>query len=248
MDTDSKSLKSISYFSQLSTKAKELFEKIKKEKNDIDPEKFVCVKTDGTIFNFNKFKNSIDLASNIYRDKKLLKDAENEQHNIKILLNKLRNYNPTKPKKIKAKEETLSSAEKLLNNRQVIDAFKRGIFPYIDGFQIKGEPEEESEEKNLEKIKDDFKKFIKYIEKESKSINYYLFKDYFDVLVPSALAKKLYETKNTNKNNELVEAIKNRWSNLKDKIKKMSEAEKEIEQPDKILNIVEEVLDFNQNI
>ena len=75
-----------------------------------------------------------------------------------------------------------------------------------------------------------------------------MFKDYFDVLVPSALAKKLYETKNTNKNNELVEAIKNRWSNLKDKIKKMSEAEKEIEQPDKILNIVEEVLDFNQNI
>ena len=69
MDTDSKSLKSISYFSQLSTKAKELFEKIKKEKNDIDPEKFVCVKTDGTIFNFSKFKNSIDLALNIYMQK-----------------------------------------------------------------------------------------------------------------------------------------------------------------------------------
>ena len=84
MDTDSKSLKSISYFSQLSTKAKELFEKIKKEKNDIDPEKIVCVKTDGTIFfNFNKFENSIDLASNIYRDKNLLKDAENEQHDTK---------------------------------------------------------------------------------------------------------------------------------------------------------------------
>ena len=56
MDTDSKSLKSISYFRRLSTKAKELFEKIKKEKNDIDPEKFVCAKTDGTIFNFNKFR------------------------------------------------------------------------------------------------------------------------------------------------------------------------------------------------
>ena len=32
LDTNSKSLKSISYFSQLSTKAKELFEKIRKEK------------------------------------------------------------------------------------------------------------------------------------------------------------------------------------------------------------------------
>ena len=127
-----------STISQLSTKTKELFQKIKKEKTDFDPQKFVCVKTDGTIFNFNKFKISLDLASNIYRTKSLLKDAENEQNEIKILLNKLRKYNPTKLKKIKAKEETLSTAEKLLNNRQkVIDAFKGGIFRYIGGFQIK---------------------------------------------------------------------------------------------------------------
>ena len=79
MDTNSKSLKSISYFTQLSTKAKELFEKIKKERNDIDPEKFVCVRTDGTIFIFNKFKTSRDLASNIYKKKSLLKDAENDK-------------------------------------------------------------------------------------------------------------------------------------------------------------------------
>ena len=73
-----------------------------------------------------------------------------------------------------------------------------------------------------------------------------MFKDYFDSVVPSALAKKLYETKNKNKNNELVEEIRNRWSNLKDGIKKMSEDEKEIEQPDKILKIVENILEFNR--
>ena len=73
-----------------------------------------------------------------------------------------------------------------------------------------------------------------------------MFQDYFDSVVPSALAKKLYETKNKNKNNELVEEIKNRWNNLKDEIKKMSEDEKEIEQPDKILKIVEEILEFNK--
>ena len=105
LDKDTKSLKSISYLSQLSTKAKEFFEKIKKEKDNIDPEKFVCVKTDETIFNFNKFNNLLDLASNIYRDKNLLKDAENEQSDIKIILNKLRKYNPTKPKKIKPKKK-----------------------------------------------------------------------------------------------------------------------------------------------
>ena len=92
------------------------------------------------------------MASNIYRDKKLFKDAENERNDIKILLNKLRNYYPTKPKKIKAKEKTLSAAEKLLNNRQeVINAFKTGVFPYIDLFQIKEKSEEESEEESEKK-------------------------------------------------------------------------------------------------
>ena len=125
------------------------------------------------------------------QNKSLLKDAENKQNEIKILLNKIRKYNPTKLENINAKEETLSAAEKLLNNRQeVIDAFKTGIFPYIDGFQIKEEPEKE-----LEESKNDLKKFIKYIENESKNINYDLFKDYFNFSIPSALAKQLYEKK-----------------------------------------------------
>ena len=116
----------------------------------------------------------------------------------------------------------------MLNNRQeVIDAFKTGIFPYIDGRQIKEE-------------EDDTKKFIKYIEIETKGINYNLFEHYFNFVVPSTLAKYLYETKNKNKNNELVEEIKKRWSNLKDEAEKMSEDERKIEKPDKILKIAKE--------
>ena len=75
-----------------------------------------------------------------------------------------------------------------------------------------------------------------------------MFKDYFDLAVPSALLKMLYETKNKNKNNELVELIKVRWSNLKDVIEKMSEDEIKTEKPDKILEIVKEILDFNKRI
>ena len=51
------------------------------------------------------------MALNTYRNKKLLKYAENKQSEIKILLNKLRTYNPTKLKKIKVKKETLSAAK-----------------------------------------------------------------------------------------------------------------------------------------
>ena len=62
------------------------------------------------------------------------------------------------------------------------------------------------------------------------------------------MAKKLYETRNKNKSNELVELIKVRWSNLKDVIEKMSEDEIKTEKPDKILEIVEEILAFNKRI
>ena len=50
------------------------------------------------------------------------------------------------------------------------------------------------------------------------------------------------------KNNELVEEVKKRWSNLKDEFEKMSEDEKEIEQPDRILKIFERILEFNKEI
>ena len=69
---------------------------------------------------------------------------------------------------------------------------------------------------------------------------------YFNFVVPSALAKYLYQTKKKKKSNELVEKIKTRWSNLKDETEKISEVEKEIEQPDKILIIVKEILNFNK--
>ena len=48
-----------------------------------------------------------------------------------------------------------------------------------------------------------------------------LFEDYFNFSVPSALAKKLFETKDKKENNEFVELMRVRWSNLKDKIGKM---------------------------
>ena len=79
-----------------------------------------------------------------------------------------------------------------------------------------------------------------------KTINYNLFAEYFSFEVPSALAKKLFETKYQKKNNEQVKLIRVRWSNLKDGIEKMSEDEKETEKPDKILKIVEEILIFHR--
>ena len=73
------------------------------------------------------------------------------------------------------KRRTLKSARKLQNARKdIIDFFEKGIFPYRGNvFKTK----EESEEN----------RFFKYIENESKSTNYDLFRKYFDFETPTQL-------------------------------------------------------------
>ena len=77
---DTKVLKAIRFFSNLSQAAKELLDKIKKEKNNINPEKLVCVHTNRTFYDFNIFKSSLAFASSIYSSKISWKEAENKQY------------------------------------------------------------------------------------------------------------------------------------------------------------------------
>ena len=61
--------------------------------------------------------------------------------------------------------------------KDIIGFFEKGTFLYKGNVfktkeeQLEEESEEESEGKKLEKIKDDYKKIIEYIENESKGIN-----------------------------------------------------------------------------
>ena len=89
-------------------------------------------------------------------------------------------------------------------------------------------------------------KFLKYIENKSEGINYLLFNYYFNFLEPSDLAKKLFEIKDKNKNNDFVEVIKNRWSKLKDRTEGVSEEGIENKGLNKMLEIVKEILKFNK--
>ena len=130
-----------------------------------------------------------------------------EQTELRKLINNLNDYGPRISKK---------------KNRREKQSFRISNKTKVSAFRTKEkESEKESEENKLEKIKDDYNKFFTYIEDASTGINYDLFKDYFYSSVPSTLAKTLYETKDKKKNNELVELIKVRWSNLKDEIEKI---------------------------
>ena len=56
----------------------------------------------------------------------------------------------------------------------------------------------------------------------------------------------LNKTKDKEKNNELVKVIISGLKDLKEKIKKMSEAEIKIKDPESIVEFVEKILEFNE--
>ena len=82
--------------------------------------------------------------------------------------------------------------------------------------------------------------------KKETDINKELFKKYFNFQRPSSMLKDLYQTNDREKNSKLVSVIKSGLKDLETEIKRMSKEEREIEKPDKIVEIVEDILKFNE--
>ena len=118
----------------------------------LDKAQFICTKSDRkTKYDFNRFTFPLKFASKVYRRELKLQEAEGDQQDLQILINKLNNdYNPTNQIKIKEKRDALEPSTKLIYIREeIINAFKKGIFPYIDGFQVETDEDtgEETDEK-----------------------------------------------------------------------------------------------------
>ena len=127
----SKLLKTISFCSTISEEAKKLMESIKVIDDWLETAQRICTKTDGkTKYEFNKFALPLKFAAKIYRHNLTLQEAGDNQQKLKILINELNNnYNPTNLTKIKEKDDTLKSANKLFFIREeIINAFNKGIF------------------------------------------------------------------------------------------------------------------------
>ena len=166
---------------------------------------------------------------------------------------------------LKQKNKLLNNVKNFYEGREkTIEGFKNEIFPfyydeeYEEQMKVEREIKEEEEgkrkkqktknKKNKKKNqnKNQKKKNFSNIENKSKSISYDLFRKYFNFETPTQLTKKLFEIKDKKKNNDFVEESKSRWSKLKDEIEEIFEDTKKIEKPDKILKIVEEILNFNK--
>ena len=130
-------------------------ERIKLTDDWLETAQLICTKTDGkTKYNFSKFAFPVKFASKIYRHDLTLQKARDNQQDLQILINNLNNnYNPTSQLKIKEKDDTLKSTKRLIVIREgVINTFKKGAFPYIDGFQVEKETDEDTDEDTDEEI------------------------------------------------------------------------------------------------
>ena len=206
---------------------------VKKIDAKLDTAELVCTKTDGTKYNINIFALPLKFVENIYNYEITLDEAKNHKVKLKSLIIALNDYKASKENKKKRREKkVLESATELFRGREDIIVFfwKKGVFLFKSNiFKTKKELKEESKDESKEELKEErINKFFKYIEEKSKDINNDLFENYFGASVPNALANKLFETKDKKENNKLVKEIKNRWSNLKDEIEKMSEDDQKL--------------------
>ena len=131
-------------------KQNKLLVNIKQLDTWLDTAQLVYTKTDGkTKYDFSNCTFPSKFAFKIYKDF-TLQEAEDNLQELKILINKLNNnYNPKNKIKIEEKVNTLKSARKLFSIREeIIRAFKKGVFPYKDRFQVEKESDEESDEES----------------------------------------------------------------------------------------------------
>ena len=128
-------------------KQNKLLVNIKQLDTWLDTAQLVYTKTDGkTKYDFSNCTFPSKFAFKIYNKDFTLQEAEDNLQELKILINKLNNnYNPKNKIKIEEKVNTLKSARKLFSIREeIIRAFKKGVFPYIDGFQVVKESDKKS--------------------------------------------------------------------------------------------------------
>ena len=129
-----------------------------------------------------------------------------------------------------------------MENKKKLDYKKLTL---TDDYQYSSE--EEQEETSEKPTKTDFDELNEQIIRKETGINRKLFKEYFNSQMPIAMFKNLYNKKNKNKNNELVNVIKSSLIDLKKDIENTSKDDvNKIEEMNKIADILELVLDFNE--
>ena len=192
-------------------------DEIEDENDDIDDGKFAFVGINEEKFNFNIFNKPLNSISAIYNGKISLKEAEFKQRDLEKKIEDLRGYkNNAEEEKING---ALMQANDLLKYRdKIIEAFR--------DYTFSSEHLKKSVDAAYDYVLKDVNNFIRKIKSMEEKINLSLSGDFFESSSPADYAKMLINIKNPEESKEIVAEIKDRISNLKGRIKEISEMKK----------------------
>ena len=149
---------------------------------------------------------------------------------------------------MKQKKNNKNAHETLKIIEEILDYNKNAQKKFPLASKVNKEKSEPTSEENIAKRIHLRRENIAEIEEEEKNINNELFKKYFtNNRSPSDMYKKLHKTEGK-KNEDQVYVIKEVLNKRKDTIKNASENKQfKTEKNEKIINIVESILYFNQS-
>ena len=121
-----------------------------------------------------------------------------------------------------------------------------------DDYQYESEKEKEEKQQTStishkkespkKPTKDDLSEINKWVNEKETGINSEVFQRHFKFQRSS----DIHKTNDKNKNSKLVNLIKSGLNDFKNEIENMGEEEKEIEKPNEIIDIFEEIREFNK--
>ena len=188
-------------------------DEIEEAKDGIDYNKLLFIGSNREKFNVNTCKIPLNFLSAIHNGNISLKEAKFKQRDIEKKIEDLRCYRNNAEEEKEETNGVLMQANDLLEYRnKTIDVFKDGTFL--------SEHLKKLDDAAYDYVLKDVNSFIKKIESISEKINLSFFKDFFESSSLADYAKMLINTKKPDKNKKFVAVIKDRISNVKDRIKK----------------------------
>ena len=142
-------LQKLEFDCEKNQEAKEVVDEGKEISRKNKNKKFVCFHSNGTRYDFNKFRDIKQLGNDIFNGQISIEQANDEQDEMKEEMAKLENYNPINVQKINTKEEVFNNAKKLFDIRsKIIKAFEDGIFSLHKGNLHNEQTKEEKNRRN----------------------------------------------------------------------------------------------------
>ena len=179
--------------------------------------------------------------------------AERKQDEFDAVLDALSKYNAKREKYIEVKNKLFNNAKKFYKRREkIIEGFKNRISPMIYDVADEQARYEKEQQEEINNVKNengsiDYERLARLIDFKSRDINDELVKRRFIVQDLGKLLKKLRKLKHNPERNKIqVSLINSGLRDLKEEIEDMSEQEKRTKTPNEIVDIVENILEFNR--